>query len=464
MKSYKREEYKDLWQALAEKVGGDEGEALTLALLDFYTVFPDSLPEWFARLYDARIGGFYFSNSARDLDGLDYHGEHFGLLPDADSTCQAMWTLASLGMLGEWEGKCKNAFPERMSRDIVKFIKGLQDPDGYVYHPQFPRKRNEERITRRSRDTGRAASVLSALGASFTYDTPLGHRGDGIDPFGNPVLIPSATCAADTAETSKSTASPPFMKDEKSFRTYLDTLTLRNNSYSIGSLFVTQADELKNRDRQLRESGDPTSLLSILIEWFSDNQLENGTWNDTPDLAAVSGIMKICRLYSAAGVVMPRVRETVRATVSVITSDLPIDSITSIFNPWYALNVILGDLAEIGGDEGAILAAEIRRELISKAPLMLKKTKERLLPFLRADGAFSYPPNRSGGYNMGMPLGLANIDEGDMNATHLASGLPSSIFSALGLSDFFIPVFAKRDMDAFLAVIEAAYAEIDAQK
>ncbi|MBQ5809499.1 MAG: hypothetical protein IIW21_07060, partial [Clostridia bacterium] len=111
------------------------------------------------------------------------------------------------------------------------------------------------------------------------------------------------------------------------------------------------------------------------------------------------------------------------------------------------------------GDEGAGLADEIRSELRLNAPSMLKRTKERLLPFLRGDGAFSYLLGKSGGYNMGMPLGIAGIDEGDMNATHLAAGLPSTIFSVLGLADLSVPVFGRDDMKNFLGVIEDGYKE-----
>lgn len=460
--NYKRKEYSEIWQAIRDRLGVTVGDGIILAMNDFYTVYTDTLPEWFASLYDARVGGFYYSASARDNDTLDYKGEIYGLLPDADSTCQALWTVRSLGLFREYGGDAISALPKRMQRDMIAFIKGLQDPDdGYIYHPQFPRKRNEEKINRRSRDTGRAASVLSMLGASFTYDTPLGHKGDGINKNGDPVSnkreIPK------DRDTGKSTASPSltpdYMASEESFRKHLDSLVLRNNSYVTGSHFVTQTAELLFRDKELRAQGSSVSLMRILTDWFTENQLENGTWNDVPNLSAVSGIMKICRLYSAAGVMMPRVRETVRATISVITDDEEVGSITDVFNPWYALSVILGDLTEIGGDEGAGLADEIRSELRLNAPSMLKRTKERLLPFLRGDGAFSYLLGKSGGYNMGMPLGIAGIDEGDMNATHLAAGLPSTIFSVLGLADLSVPVFGRDDMKKFLGVIEDGYKE-----
>ena len=256
--SFKREEYSELWQAIRKRLGGEVGERLTDAMNDFYGIYSDTLPEWFASLYDARVGGFYYSASARDNDTLDYKGEIFGLLPDADSTCQALWTIRSLGLLGEYENDFRRALPTRMQNDIVRFIKGLQDPeDGYIYHPQFPRKRNEEKTTRRSRDTSRAAAVLSMLGASFTYDTPLGHKGDGIDKNGDPVLnkreiSPSSDISTDSQSVS---LTPEYMANEESFRKHLDSLVLRNNSYVTGSYFVTQTQELLFRDKELMERG-----------------------------------------------------------------------------------------------------------------------------------------------------------------------------------------------------------------
>lgn len=439
----------DKWQALAARVGGE----CTNAMRDYYErIYSKELPEWFAGLYDTEIGGFYFSNSARDNDRLIYEGETFGLLPDADSTWQAFVTMVSMGMTG---GKhYRDVIPEWMQKKTVAFLKGLQDPDGYFYHPQFGRKRNEEKANRRSRDTGRALAVIKAFGAMPTYDSPMGDIGDGILADGTPAAKPVSKAREEAPATEKKTAMALFMKDADTFREYLDTLTLRNNSYSTGSFFITQSSELKYRDRQLAESGAGYSLFGILTDWLTEHQLENGIWDDVKNYAGTSGIMKICRLYSMAGVMLPNAEKTVRAAIYSITSDEEAKSVTDVFNPWVATSVIISDLRKIGGEAGAEIARRITDELIENAPRLIRATADKLVRFKRADGAYSYPVNASGGYNMGMPLGIKGIDEGDMNATHLVMGAVSNIYTAMDIADIAVAPYGEDDMQRFLDIVE----------
>ena len=128
-------------------------------------------------------------------------------------------------------------------------------------------------------------------------------------------------------------------------------------------------------------------------------------------------------------------------------------SVTDIFNPWVAAGVILSDLRSIGGEEGKKIAKRISDELIDNAEELLAATAEKLERFLRADGAFSYPVTASGGYNMGMPLGIRGIDEGDVNATHLAVCAVSNIFTAMDLSDVYVRPYGAEDGKRFLEII-----------
>ena len=452
---YPCKEYAPLWKKLAAHVGGKEGEELALSMLELYSVYRDTLPEWFASLYDPGVGGFYFCRSARDNERLDYKGILFGLLPDADSTWQALATMASAGMFRDYGNKASEAIPTEMQGEIIRFIKSLQDPNGSIYHPQFPRERNEEKITRRTRDAARGMAVLKYFGASPTYDSPTGERGDGVRFDGVRVALPSPAPKLDVGKAASDTAAaiPECFKGEECFRKHLSGLTLRNNSYSTGSFFITQQSIMQAIDKRLRADGASYTLYGILTDWLSENQLENGVWDDEVGYAAINGVMKICRLYSAAGVIMPRVERTVRAAITAICSDEPTTSIVEVFNPWVAVSVILSDLRG-AGDDGLKIAKEVTRELWLIAPEAIRKTKKKLLRFLRSDGAFSYPADRSGGYNMGMPLGIAGLDEGDMNATHLALGIPSRIFSALGLAEFTVPIFCKEDLKRFLGTVD----------
>lgn len=443
------------WQRLADHVGGERGEKLVAAFKDYYKrIYPSTLPEWFARLYDKEIGGFYYSNSARDNDTLLYKDQVFGLLPDADSTWQTMLTIVSMGLT---DGKpYKDFIPKEIQAKIVAFLKSLQDTDGYFYHPQFPRKRNEEKVERRSRDSSRAVATIKAFGANPTYDTQTGVIGDGILADGTKVEKPVAKATPSTEEEAPeaNTATvAPFMQSKEAFLAHLASKELKNHSYSVGSHFITQSAEMSYRDKVLREEGADYTLYGLLTDWLTEHQLENGIWDEKIGYGGVSGIMKICRLYSAAKVMLPRAELTVRAAVSVVTSPNMATSVTDIFNPWVAAGVILSDLRTIGGDEGREIAKRISDELIDNAEVLLAATAEKLEKFLRADGAFSYPVAASGGYNMGMPLGIAGIDEGDVNATHLAVCAVSNIFTAMGLDAFYVHPYGSEDGEKFLKII-----------
>ena len=441
------------WKRIADKVGGERGEKLVIALKNYYRrIYTPNLPEWFARLYDKNIGGFYFSNSARDNDTLIYKEQEFGLLPDADSTWQTMVTIVAMGLT---DGKPYRDFiPEEIKKKIITFLKSLQDTDGYFYHPQFGRKRNEEKVERRSRDTSRAVATITAFGALPTYDTPNGVIGDGVLADGTRVEKPNCQEQSDEDKSAQSTATvAPFMQSKEAFLAHLASKELKNHSYVVGSHFITQSSEMAYRDKLLRECGADYTLFGLLTDWLTENQLENGIWDEKIGYSGVSGIMKICRLYSSARVMLPKAELTVRAALSVVTSPDMAKSVTDIFNPWVAAGVILSDLRSIGGEEGKKIAERISDELIDNADVLLDATAEKLERFIRADGAFSYPVSASGGYNMGMPLGIAGIDEGDVNATHLAVCAVSNIFTAMNLDDLYVAPYGKDDGKRFIEII-----------
>ena len=68
-----------MWQRLADeaaKKGGD-GDAIVEAYKELYSVHSDRICSWLGGLFDPEIGGFYYSNSARDneyheIDGVKH--------------------------------------------------------------------------------------------------------------------------------------------------------------------------------------------------------------------------------------------------------------------------------------------------------------------------------------------------------------------------------------------------------
>ena len=79
------------------------GREAALELEKLYGIFDAGTLTWAARLLDPEIGGFYYSNSARDNEGF---------LPDVESTTQLVGVLSGADF-GKY-GSADNAFPEQM--------------------------------------------------------------------------------------------------------------------------------------------------------------------------------------------------------------------------------------------------------------------------------------------------------------------------------------------------------------
>ena len=75
-----------------ENVRRSHGDEVAEAMKELQSLFTDGLPVWFANLWDDGIGGFYYSNSARDNEGF---------LPDIESTSQALGNLKGAGLVKE---------------------------------------------------------------------------------------------------------------------------------------------------------------------------------------------------------------------------------------------------------------------------------------------------------------------------------------------------------------------------
>ena len=89
------------WANLAAEVDrrGGDGVEVVKAYQELYSIHSDKICSWLGGLYDHEIGGFYYSNSARDNEYVELDGVKHYFLPDIESTHQATNLLKSSGML-----------------------------------------------------------------------------------------------------------------------------------------------------------------------------------------------------------------------------------------------------------------------------------------------------------------------------------------------------------------------------
>ena len=65
MDKNKIENFKEKWDIIAEKVGGEQGKKIVAALKELYAVYDDRMVEWMASLYDPEAGAWYHSRSGQ---------------------------------------------------------------------------------------------------------------------------------------------------------------------------------------------------------------------------------------------------------------------------------------------------------------------------------------------------------------------------------------------------------------
>lgn len=436
----------EAWRAAEERLcsfcSTELAQRIISELKGLYSIYNKSAVEWYAELYDPKIGGYYYSNSARDNKYVEYNKKKYRLLPDLESTSQAMGVIGLSHMADKFNGNIAQALPEWMKEKMVYFVKNMQDEkSGYFYHPQWGKELTDKWINRRGRDLTCATRILNRYGETPLYKTPLEDR------------------SKDKKSEKASTA--PHLKDKDSFQIYLNSLEFdvqnAHSAYKVGSVLESQATELVARDKELQKEGADYRLLSILKEWLDARfNSENGTWTKAPLCHdSCNGILKICNAYARAGLTLPDPIKSLETVMECITlKDEPLH-ICCILNPWYAMSTLIGCIRAYGSNDGGAskLLSEIRERVYPKLPEMINKTANNLKLFVKPDGSFSFFKNRSADLSQDMPVAIPKTNEGDVNSTMICTtAIPNHICSYLGIRE--IPVYTESDRMRYINVLE----------
>ena len=408
---------------------------------DMYGV--GDIPEWLAGLYDPQIGGFYYSNSARDNEGF---------LPDLESTRQAIKLFHILGVPEYFGKNIPDVYTEEFKKKVLEFVKVLQDENGYFYHPQWPRELTDSKPHRRGRDLNWACELFQWFGDSPTYDTPTGLRGNGILADGtiakNYVPREKGEIAAPKEELVT-----PHLKNKDAFLEYLDTFDLNGNSYVVASRFESESREIYARDKVLSELGEDYSLCDILKSWFDERQdVKTGLWTlKSPDIDGLNGLLKACGAYNGIHRSIPNGLRGIESAIEVLNSGEDTGSVCHVLNPWYAINSIITNMALYGG--GASEAEKYKLYIFEHAPEMIRSTKNHIIQYKKPDGSFSFAKMYSSHLSQGHPVAVPNTYEGDVNATNIAAqGIIGHIFDLLEVKR--VPVYGKAAIMKFYNIIE----------
>ena len=441
------------------------------SMKNLYSIYNPDMVTWFANLYEPYFcvcdgecqktkycggGGFYYSNSGRNT---------VGYLPDTESTSQALGFINSSGMAAMVGGSYRKAIGEEMSSQIAYYIKNSQASNGFFYNAQWAQSDTDKQLSRRARDLEWCTSMLTTFGLKPTYDTPNGYKGDGYLADGTPVggapeagitrPLGTSTVSAVSKVVAVADNTPDHLKDEASFRAYLATLDIHNKSYPVGNTLTAQGSQI------LQVPG----LMDILIEWLNENQNpETGHWDwkvegdpGYSDYYGVNGLLKISGIYNKAKVAIPHAAEAAQSAIIAITADETMGAVVDLYNTWFSISNILTNLRSYSEDKaaGAALADEIVISLLKQAPEAVKVSMQKIYAFQKLDGSFSYGRTSSSATSQGMPVAVPGTNEGDVNATVIAStGLIGNIYSALELGSYKVHLFGEYERRQYMKVIE----------
>ena len=386
------------------------GDAAADALERLYDSFDERIYIFLAELWDPEIGAFYYSKSARDTNLY---------LPDIESTVQVLRFLGNTGMIRPGEGKHMMRMPAEFREKIVNFAKGLQDEDGYFYHPQWGK---EISPSRRGRDLAWAKSIFAETGE-------------------HPIrLLPTQKNAA--GEKSKSL--PEYLQDIECFKKYLSEMDLKTNSYYVGNLIESTISQISAAGEEFEK---------YLLGWLnSQNREDNGLWEEGISYASVNGLMKIAGNYPHLKASLPNAAKSLQSAIYAALSDERMKFVCEVYNPWAAMCSIFKANKD-QSDEKELRA--LRDELIKNAPALIKKNGEKVSVFKKEDGSYSYFKKMSSAVSQRAPVAVPRTNEGDVNATTICvnSNL-RSLREALEIP--MIPVFCPEDGDLFFELIANA--------
>ena len=454
-------------------VEAEYGKGVVDALKAQFAVYDSDFYIWLANLYDPgeydeegnpKGGGFYYSNSARDNEGYYI---------DIESTCQAISFLAGSGMIRNGL-TFKNAIPEKMQKEMLAFALSLQSPeDGYFYHPQWGK---DITAARRSRDLGWAMSTITRFGTQPYWDTPNGHQGIYGAPSMNKaqggLTSPLSSRSAATAAASIVTAVgyvdkyQPYMRSLTAWQSYLDGLVteLKTKSYSIGHNLAEQATQIKMRDKEAAEHGEPTGYVEAVTKFFNDNQNPtNGLWEETVSYNSINGLMKIMALYNNLNIELSYAEKAVASAAEVIVitgadcNGKQATGSVDVYNPWCAIDRVFTNVKTHGD---ATRVNNMRESLVENAEQMIRITTEKTKKFKKEDGSFGYTWNYSPAKSQDAPVAVPNTVEGDVNGGTIAlTAITGNMLNALGISGLYI--YAPSD---FYIFIEHASARTHTEK
>ncbi|MBO5316325.1 MAG: hypothetical protein J6B48_07855 [Clostridia bacterium] len=393
------------FNAAADVIGNDA----LVELKKLVDIYDEKMYIWLSELWKPRIGGFYYSPSARNNEGF---------LPDLESTGQALQFIHDSGLCPDYKD-----IPEKIKMKMISFARELQSAeDGFFYHPQWGK---DIPTSRRGRDLVWANGIIQKLGGTMKHPSPLDSQ---------------AKAAPKRAE---------HLSDIRAFKKYLSEFEEPNSKYYVKKHSYPLGNLLASQGAQIKAAG---SEFILCVKDFLDRHQysHNGLWEEETDYDPVNGLMKISTLYSMLGLELPNAEQALKSALNVALKPDGANRIVFIYNPLCAMKEAINSITL---SRGAEYADNIRKIILNSAPEVISAARNKVLRFKKNDGSFSYCPDRSADKSQGVPVAIPNTNEGDVNSTKISlCAVLGETCGALGINR--PSVFSLDDGNAFFRLVE----------
>jgi len=455
--------YEEKWAALAEAIPEEYSENIVRELKNLYDFYGEDMIPWLANLYEPAIGGWYHSNSARDdTSGFSIGTKRVPYLPDIENTYVALTLVSATGMAEMFGDSWVAAMPDWLLEDVGNWVQGLQNPDTFFYHPQWPKEYIEagSRQSRITRDRGSAKELLRLIGVPVKYTS--------YNPSES-ALADRLFCDSTAVAVSKVVATAGNMlwqyESVENFAKYIEQLEAEvapmNDSsrawqfYYYGNLFQSTTNYIK---------ADTTGQMKeMTINFFNKYQnTETGVWSAGLYYDSANGIHKIASVFNSLGAELNYVDKMVNSVVDILMFDpvtRPAGGGVNIYNTWSCFPYIYANIRNCSSGTNAEKEArceEIKNLVYSLAADAIRNSYEHIKGMKQEDGSFGYNRYGSSSHAQGCPAAVPGSREGDVNGNALCTyDIVHYITLALELELVEIPMFTEEDRITFIRIIEA---------
>ena len=440
------------WEELEARLPENKSEEIINALKILYTTYDtDKLISYFANLYDPDTGAWYASNSARDTDGY---------LPTIEETWYGLGFSALLGAGELYDGDWAKALPDYIIDKAAKWLLGLQDENGFFYHPQWPKEYIEENgfESRLNRDTNSAKSMLSIMGVKPKYNLP-----SSVSKYGLPGKLDDTSSVMAVSKVVVTNGTSSRFSSAENFKKYLASLE--------AELTVALSDAQKaykfyawGNDFQSSYVHMNSEMKLLMKEFFDKHQNpENGHWSKELHFDSTNAIHKIANVYNLCGLELKYTDKMIESVIEALTLDPeknPNTYIVDSYNAWSCFSYIYENVRKYSAgmtlSEREARVESYKAKVFDAAAVAIGISKENLNGFVYADGSFGYSRNTVGasGMSQGVPISVPGVKEGTVDGTLIATqSLILHIMSAFELSDCTVPLFTEADRYKYVTLL-----------